>query len=83
LLIDHTDATQAAQVAERLRANIYQLKRGSSQEPASASFGISIFCGGNEKLSDLLSSADRMLYVAKESGRNRVVVDQQSLPLTV
>ena len=83
LLIEQTDAHLAMQVAERLRTKICQLKRGSSQEAASASFGVSIFRGGNETLSDLLSSADRMLYVAKETGRNRVVVDDVLHPVSV
>lgn len=80
LLIEYSDETQAAQIAERLRLMIYQLKRGASQDPASASFGISVFRGNSGTLHDLLSSADRMLYVAKETGRNRVVIDTQLLP---
>ncbi len=82
LLIEHSDANQATQIAERLRAMIYQLKRGTSQDPASASFGISVSQTGNETLSDLLASADRMLYVAKQTGRNRVVLDSQMSPVS-
>jgi diguanylate cyclase (GGDEF)-like protein len=81
LLIEHADADQAIRIAERLRTMIYRLKRGTSNDPASASFGVSLFRGERDTLSNMLSNADRVLYVAKETGRNRVMLDEQPPPL--
>lgn len=82
LMIDGADAEQAVQIAERLRTMIYQLHRGNSTDPASASFGVSVFRDKGETVNALLSAADRVLYVAKETGRNRVVLDTEPLSAT-
>lgn len=81
LMIDGADADQAVQIADRLRTMIYKLHRGTSMDPASASFGVSVFRDQDETVNALLSSADRVLYVAKETGRNRVVLDTTPLQL--
>jgi diguanylate cyclase (GGDEF)-like protein len=81
LMIDGADADQAVQIADRLRTMIYKLHRGTSMDPASASFGVSVFRDQDETVNALLSSADRVLYVAKETGRNRVVLDTAPLQL--
>ncbi len=77
LMIEDADAEQAVQIADRLRTMIYQLHRGTSKDPASASFGVSIFRNQGETVNALLTAADRVLYVAKETGRNRVVLDSE------
>ncbi len=83
LLIEHGDASKAAQIAERLRREIYKINLGENKIAiASASFGVSVFCGGNESLNDLLKSADKALYVAKNNGRNQVVFDTPAPNIT-
>jgi two-component system cell cycle response regulator len=72
LLLPHTTAAQAAFLAERLRAVV-------SSQPVPTSVGdlpVSISIGGAAaEVSghhDLLLTADRELYSAKDAGRNRV-----------
>ena len=84
LLIEHGDTSKASQVAERLRQQIQQIRLGKHPDTFySASFGVSIFFGGSQSLSDLLKGADKALYVAKEGGRNQVVVDKRALSLNM
>ena len=80
LLLPHTTAAQAAFLAERLRSVV-------SAEPIQTSLGqlpVSISIGGAAAESaghyDLLLTADRELYSAKDAGRNRVhIVPAESL----
>ena len=73
MLLQDTDARQAAQLAERLRAEIEGLKLGPAGYPPrlSASFGIAQL-GEHESLDQLIREADQWLYQAKQNGRNRV-----------
>ncbi len=71
-----TDAHSAASIAERLRGIIeaapFALPSGGSLQ-ITASLGIASFTAGVETPEQLLKNADRALYEAKNSGRNRVV----------
>ena len=76
-LLPQTEALAALQVAERIREQCDAL-RIDSDDGATIAFTISI--GLAELAADddgpqLLARADRALYRAKNSGRNRVVVD--------
>ncbi|PWB35123.1 GGDEF domain-containing protein [Pseudomonas sp. SDI] len=73
LLPDTSQATACA-IAERLRALIAQL---SSEYPVTASIGLSCATAADSDLDTLLSSADKAMYRAKASGRNRVTVAEQ------
>jgi len=75
LLLEDTDPANAAGVAERVRQMISTLKRGESEEAVTASFGVSMLVGAIKTLDELLHDADRLLYVAKNTGRNRVVMN--------
>jgi diguanylate cyclase (GGDEF)-like protein len=60
----------AADLAEALRALIEATSFGLPI-PVTASFGVAQYEPG-EQIESLISRADKQLYVAKETGRNRV-----------
>ncbi|KAF0814091.1 Response regulator PleD [Andreprevotia sp. IGB-42] len=74
-LLPDTDESGAALVAERLRAAIANIviKRPDHLLQLTASFGVARL-GSTEKLEALLTRADKALYEAKHTGRNRVVI---------
>lgn len=71
-----TDATVAAYVAERVRAAIeseaFSINGGRSMR-VTTSIGVSTLMPGSDSVAELMKRADRGLYEAKNSGRNRVV----------
>ncbi len=74
LLLPETGGDQARELANNIRLKIMKLQIDEIQfHPVSASFGISVFDASNPKV-DLISEADKALYQAKESGRNKVVL---------
>lgn len=46
-----------------------------------ASFGVAITSASDHTIHDAISRADRLLYLAKSSGRNRVVSNPADVPL--
>jgi diguanylate cyclase (GGDEF)-like protein len=71
LLLHETDQDAALVAATRLREALLQT---SESDSVTASFGISSWLGPNDAPDALLRRADEALYVAKRTGRNRVVV---------
>lgn len=77
LVLPDTDSDAARMIAERLRSNVAGLELS---HPESGAFPfVTVSVGGATSLADsplspaaLLAQADRMLYLAKESGRNRI-----------
>jgi two-component system, cell cycle response regulator len=71
-----TDAEVAALVAERVRAAIedeaFTINGGRSMR-VTTSVGVATLISGNDSVAELMKRADRGLYEAKNSGRNRVV----------
>ena len=73
-LLTHTDLDGAMSAAERLRRTIETLDPsiGKVRLGVTASFGVTELYHGVE-FDDALDHADRCLYAAKESGRNKIV----------
>jgi diguanylate cyclase (GGDEF)-like protein len=74
VLLPDTDLAGATQLAERLRLALESAAIGGAATPIrlTASFGVSAFPAA-AAADDLLTDADRRLYDAKRSGKNRVV----------
>ncbi len=75
LLLPETGIENAAQVAERMRMDIEQLKFLEIGWSVTISVGISEL-QADENGDDLLVRADRALYRAKGGGRNRCCIDR-------
>lgn len=78
ILLPHTDADGAQTVAEYLRSAIEAtaIICGNEALRVTASFGITEFGGADVIIKDLLDRADRLLYQAKNQGRNRTASDR-------
>ena len=72
LLLPETDREGGVVVAEKLRLAIEGLKVEGFPDTVSASFGIAVLPGDAVTGEQLMRSADRALYAAKNAGRNRV-----------
>jgi diguanylate cyclase (GGDEF)-like protein len=72
LLLPHTDLEHALATAERIRTALACYLIEPLHNPVTASFGVAELATG-EQGDALLRRADKALYQAKQSGRNRVV----------
>ncbi len=74
LLLTGSDGFRPEALAERIRQRVADLRFADAGGPegVTVSIGIAAFCNG-EGFSSTVSRADRALYAAKASGRNRVV----------
>jgi len=77
LLLPETDLKAAMEMAERIRSQIHVRSYFQKELPAnadiSASFGVAEFSLHGESEKELVKRADKALYEAKKTGRNRVV----------
>jgi len=73
----HTEARHAASVAEQLRQHMLGTTWPAGLQ-VTASFGVAQY-RAPEPLDDAIERADKALYLAKQAGRNRVVVDGDPL----
>jgi diguanylate cyclase (GGDEF)-like protein len=71
-LLPDTDRSGALSVAEALRRAIHELKVGGLNRPLTASFGVATYPDDGVDPEQLMRTADRALYVAKQGGRDRV-----------
>ncbi len=76
VLLPETDVKPASELAERLRKQVEaaDLRAGGAALRVTASFGVATCPASVRDPGSLVKTADEMLYKAKESGRNRVVV---------
>ena len=87
VLLPATAQEDAAVLAERMRSAIadLQIPHATSRvgPGVTASFGVAaLHPVGNQQAANLVAAADAALYVAKEKGRNRVVLHEQGAELT-
>lgn len=78
LLLRDTAKETAAQIAEKLRVKISEVRFQVEQESLSVtvSIGLSTFTGDNYKNEEnFVRAADKQLYRAKQAGRNRIEVE--------
>jgi len=76
LFLPETNVKEAHQMAERLRISIADniLPVGSDNISVTASFGIAERAVDDGSIEQLIAKADKALYVAKRSGKNRVEI---------
>ncbi len=76
IVVPHTSGLQAAQLGERLRKGVAELKHpmGGALHQCTASFGISACDETVNGPADMMKRADEALYVAKRAGRNQVQI---------
>jgi diguanylate cyclase len=76
LVLPHTSCRDAYMLANKLREKLQStsltIRDKNEKLTVTASFGISVYRFG-EPAADFLARADRALYVAKQTGRNRVI----------
>ncbi|MHC1790334.1 GGDEF domain-containing protein [Solidesulfovibrio sp.] len=83
VLCPGTDRGGAAELAERLRRAVEALVVETAGRPirVTASFGVALWDAAlDQDAADCLARADRALYAAKRSGRNRVCLDGPAPP---
>lgn len=80
LLLTNTPAEAAKDVAERIRLTLSHFDTDSSNgelpEPITISMGVYTATSSSMKAEECVENADKAMYQAKETGRNRVVVYQ-------
>ena len=70
MLLPHTTLAEASEMAERLRVQVAAMRVATPQ--GDLSITVSLGCATATLRQDLLRAADAALYVAKQTGRNRV-----------
>ncbi len=85
ILLPHTTAPEAAQIAQRLLEKISQITttidrpgQASTSLQVTISIGVAPTAGSGMDLNDLIAAADSALYQAKHMGRNRVCLSSES-----
>lgn len=78
IMLPSTPLPAACVVAERLRASVAGLayRIGDAAVPLSISIGVTMRRPGEQTVPPLLARADRAMYTAKATGRNRVVAHE-------
>ena len=77
VVLPDTDSSQALCVAEKLRAAVAAVELPQIGH-ITASFGVATLLEPDTTASELIRRADTALYVAKNAGRNRVVIAEEA-----
>ena len=72
-VLPHTQCEAAAKVAEKIRKAVHERYEG--QLDVSISIGVACWQDGMLESKDLIQAADKALYKAKTSGKNRVIIN--------
>jgi len=74
LFLDETGLEEAVSIAERFRSAVAELRldMGGDTLVITASFGVAQMENGSGVIDDLIHTADKRLYMAKDLGRDRV-----------
>ncbi|WP_206483460.1 tetratricopeptide repeat-containing diguanylate cyclase [Thalassotalea sp. G2M2-11] len=81
-ILPRTDVAKGETIAQRLRQRLssYQFEAESgAQIHVSASFGLAKYSSAHQDAKAFYAAADKALYVAKEQGKNCVVIADESL----
>lgn len=76
ILLPNTDIKQAMDITERIRVCI-QTKKYYKEEIITCSFGL-VVLGKNENAESMIQRADKLLYDAKDCGKNVVVCELEN-----
>lgn len=81
IVLNNTNLKSAYNVAEKIRKQLENttFNYGNFNIKITGSFGIYSTTDNDISISDLLSKIDRNLYKAKESGRNRTIINQENM----
>lgn len=82
ILLPNTDLAQASQIAERLRRRVAESAM-PVPEAVTISLGVAHWPTDNADVYETIRLADERLYMAKNSGRNRVVTASTRAPLKI
>lgn len=72
IFISNVDELNAMYVAEKLRKGFKQVFQDRLEYPITTSLGVSTWTSGPVEIDELISKADKALYVSKNSGRDKV-----------
>ncbi len=81
IVLASTDETEAVEAAERIRLSVNETQNSELPEglTISSSFGVSSTLNNVWQADKLIDNADKGLYVAKQTGRNKVISYSQVL----
>lgn len=71
------DRDQITAMYEEFRKKIEASQLNFGEKSLQYTVSIGVCCHAGDSVEDMIKQSDNLLYVAKESGRNRVVVDQE------
>ena len=83
-ILPETDLLTAAAIAERLRLAVREPVPGAPAMPCgpenvTVSIGVAAVADGGESVEELIAQADQALYTAKQAGRNRTRVADETV----
>ncbi|MDX1348414.1 MAG: GGDEF domain-containing protein [Thiomicrorhabdus chilensis] len=74
LVLPEESAESASHLCEKLRSEIEQTRFANIQDSISCSFGVAEYFPGMASIEQFVQNADKALYQAKKTGKNRVII---------